>query len=114
MNAAILELRYDLRPKDDVPAVDLGVRPEHLPRLLHIVADADRAPHVIDGVLVAGIVDRKAVGDLVPRVAQIGQLALVEFLEHAGLDLPLQQVSGGNHQIVTAAPGEQLGFQEIV
>ena len=56
MHAAILELGKTLRLEHDVPAVDCAVGSEDLTRLSQVVTDACRAPHVIDGVLVAGIV----------------------------------------------------------
>src|SRR6266545_2455681 len=49
MHAAILEFGELLRLEHHLPAVDPAVA-EKLARLLEIVADAGRAPHVIDAV----------------------------------------------------------------
>src|SRR5436190_23379350 len=114
MNAAILEFRDDLRLEHDVPAVDLRVRAEHLAHFAYVVTNADRAPHVVDGVLVARVVHREALGDLVPCGRQIRELALVELLEHASLDLPLEEVGGRNYEIVSAAACEQLCLEQLV
>ena len=116
VHAAVLELGEHLRLEHDVPAVDrcsIGRRAT-LARLLDVVADAGRAPHVIDGVLVAGIVDREPLRDLGPDIAEIRQLALVELLEHAGLDLALEEIGGRHHHVVAGLAGEQLGLQHLV
>ena len=113
-----LNLARLLRLEHDVPGrhrrLDRAVGPENLARLLDVVADAGRAPHVVDGVLVAGIVGRKPPRDLGPDVAEIGQLRLVELLEHAGLDLALQEIGGRHHHVVAGLAGEQLGLQRVV
>ena len=87
---------------------------EDLARLLDVVADAGRAPHVIDGVLVARIVDREPLGDLRPDVAEVRQFRFVELLEHAGLDLALQEIRGRHHHVVARFAGEQLRLQGLV
>ena len=50
------------------------VRPKDRLQLLHVVADAGGAPHVIGGVLVAGIVSGEPLRDLGPDMHEIGQL----------------------------------------
>ena len=87
MNAAILEFLDLVRIEHVIPAVDHRVRPEDVAHRLDVVADAGRAPHVIDGVLIAGIVDGEPIGDLRPGIGEIGQLGLVEFAINAGFDL---------------------------
>ena len=61
---------------------------QHLPRLLDVVADTGRAPHVVDGVVVAGIVFRQLPRDLGPHIGEARQLRLVELLENAGRSSP--------------------------
>ena len=118
VDAAVLEPGELLRLEHDVPGghrrFDRAVGFEHVARLLDVVADAGRAPHVIDGVLVAGIVDREPLRDLRPDIAEIGQLRLVELLEHAGLDLALEEIGGRHHDVVAGFAGEQLGLQRLV
>ena len=82
--------------------------------LFHIEADADRAPHVVDGVLVAGIMGGEALGDRRPDIGEVRKLRLVELLEHPGLDLTLEEIGGRHHHVVAGLAGEQLGFQRIV
>ena len=70
MDAAILELGDAGGIEHVVPAIeqcgsgdicanDLGA--DKLARGFHVVADAGGPPHVIDGVLIAGIVARQAI-----------------------------------------------------
>ena len=65
MDAAILELGDAGRIEHVIPAIEQRQRPdigaEDLARGFHVVADAGRPPHVIDGVLIAGIVARQAI-----------------------------------------------------
>ncbi len=42
------------------------------------------------------------------------QLALVELLEQACLDLPLQKIGGRHHEVVAGLAGEQLHLQRVV
>ena len=114
VDAAILELGEDRRIEHDLPAVGLRLRSEDVARLLHVVADPGRAPHVVDRILVAGVVGGEPAGDLRPRMGEVRQLRLVELLEHARLDLPLEEIGGGNDDVVARLAGEQLGLQEVV
>src|SRR5258707_12248655 len=57
VNAAIPELRQVLRFEDDVPTVDAGAGSEDFLHRFYIVAYAGRAPLVIGGICIAGIVD---------------------------------------------------------
>ena len=88
--------------------------PRQLARLLDVVADAGRAPHVVDGVLVAGIVGGEALRDLRPDIGEVRQLRLVELLENAGLDLALEEIGGRHHHVVAGFAGQQLGLQRVV
>ena len=114
VDAAVLELGDDLRLEHHVPAIDLGIGAQARVHRLDVVADAGGAPHVVDAVSVAGVVGGKPPGDLRPLVHDIGQLALVELLEHAGLDLALQEIGGRHHHVVARLAGEQLGLQRLV
>src|SRR5262245_45196579 len=98
------------RLENDVPAVDLALVAEPL----RIVADARGAPHVINGELVAGIINGQALGYVRPDVAEIPQFALVEFLEDTALYLPLQKVSGWHHDIVAGFAGKQLRLERFI
>ena len=55
IDAAIGELGQLVRVEEDVPAVD-RLDAERLRHLLGVVAEADGAPHVVDGIFVARIV----------------------------------------------------------
>jgi hypothetical protein len=45
---------------------------------------------------------------------RLGSLRLVERLEHAGLDLALQEGAGGHHHVIAGAAGQQLRLQHLV
>ena len=81
---------------------------------LDVVADAGRAPHVVGGVLIAGIVDRELLRHLRPGVGEVRQLRLVELLENVGRDLALQEIGGGNDDVIAGFAGEQPGLQRLV
>ena len=79
MNAAILELGDLVGIEDVIPGVDRCVGAENLLHLLHVVADAGGAPHVIDGVEIAGIGSGKLLGDFRPGNAAFGSFDLSSF-----------------------------------
>ena len=113
MDAAAGELRDVLGLEHDIPTVD-PVDAERFLDLVDVEADADRAPHVVDRVFVAGIVFCGALAHHVPHIDEVRQLRLVELLEHACLDLARQEVGGRHDDVVAAAAGEQLGLQDFV
>ena len=118
VDAAVLEPGELFRLEHDVPvghrSVDRPVDLEDVAGLLDVVADARRAPHVIDGVLIARIVDREPLADLRPDIVEVRELRLVELLEHAGLDLALEEIGRRHHHVVARFAGEELGFQRLV
>ena len=69
-------------------------------RDLDVVSNPGRAPHVVGGVLITRIVDRKLLCHDRPGICEIGQLRLVELLEYVGLDLALQEISCRNDDII--------------
>lgn len=91
-----------------------GVKPEDLLHLGDVVADARRAPHVVGGVDIAGIVGRKMLGHHRPCVGEVPQLRLVELLEDVGLDLALQEVGRGHHDVIAGLAGHQARLQRLV
>ena len=109
-----LKLCQILRLEHDVPAVDLAIRSKPLAHRLDVVADAGGAPHVVDGVLVAGIVNCQPLGDVGPDIAEIPKFAFIEFLENACLDLSFQEIGGRHHHIVTGFAGEQFCLKCLV
>ncbi|MCY1295218.1 hypothetical protein D9M70_445470 [compost metagenome] len=113
VDAAILELRRQFRLEDHVP-VGLLVRAQDRLHLVDVVADAGGAPHVVDGVFVARIVLRRTLHDHVPHIGKVRQLRLVELLEHAGGDLPLQEGCRRHDHVVTRTAREQLRLQDLV
>ena len=114
VDAAILELREVFRFENDVPAVDLGIGPEDFLRHLDVVADAGGAPHVVGAVIVAGIVGRELLGHHRPGIGEVRQLRLVELQENLGRDLALQEIAGGNHDVVAGFAGQQPRLQRLV
>ena len=73
MDAAIPEPGEVLRLEHDVPAIDPGVGPEDFLGHLDVVADAGGAPHVIGGVIVAGIVGGELAGHHRPGIGEVRQ-----------------------------------------
>src|SRR3546814_7594216 len=76
--------------------------------------DARCAPHIVDGIGIAGIVLGGALRDDVPHVLEVRQLRLVELLEHAGLDLAREEAAGRHHDVVAGAARQQLGLEDLV
>ena len=113
-HAAILELAHERGAEDEAPGVEGLSRAEALAHGGQVYADAGRAPHVVDGVGIAGIVDGEALGDLGPGIAQVRELGLVEGLEHARPDQPLKERAGGHDDVVAGAAGQQLRLQDLV
>src|SRR5262249_18606858 len=64
--ATVPKLCQILGLKHGLPAINLAIRTKPRSRRLYIVADARRAPHVVDGMLITGIVDRQPCGDFWP------------------------------------------------
>jgi hypothetical protein len=83
-------------------------------RFVDIVADADRAPHVVDGVAVAGIIGGDALLDLRPHIDEVRQLGFVERKEYARLDLPLEEIGARHDDVVAGTAGEQLRLERVV
>ena len=81
---------------------------------LDVVADAGGAPHVVGGVIVAGIVDREPLGHHRPGVGEVRQLRLVELLENLRGDLALQEIAGRHHDVVAGLAGQQPRLQRLV
>jgi hypothetical protein len=104
VDAAVFEFREILRLEDDVPAIDLGVRPEDFLSHLDVVADARGAPHVVGGVIVAGIVGGELADHDRPGVGEVRQLRLVELEEDFCRDLALQEIARGHHDVVARLP----------
>ena len=114
VDAAIPELGKILRLEDDVPTIDPGVGAEDFLHRLDVVADAGRAPHVIGGVEITRIVRREPLRHHGPSIGEVRKLRLVELLEDICLDLALQEVGGGNHDVVARFARHQARFQRLV
>ena len=100
VDAAVFEFCEVLRLEDDIPAIDLGVRPEDFLGHLDVVADAGGAPHVVGGVIVSGIVGRELAGHDRPGIGEVRQPGLVELEKNLCRDLALQEIAGGHHDVV--------------
>jgi hypothetical protein len=114
VHAAGFEFGDILGLENDIPAVDLGVGPKDLLGFLYVVANADGAPHIIDSILVAGIIDSKPLGHFRPGMGEVWQLGLIQLLEHPGLDLLLHEIGGRHHHVVAGLARQELGFQRII
>src|SRR5262249_14484371 len=73
-----------------------------------------RTPHVVDRVLIAGIVLGEALCDGRPEVGEIRQLLSIQLLENAGLDLALEEISGRHDDVIAGFAGQELRLQRIV
>ncbi|MGY3648677.1 hypothetical protein ACVWW2_003968 [Bradyrhizobium sp. LM4.3] len=114
VDAAVFEFCQILRLEHDVPAVDLRVRSQNLLQLRDIVADARRAPHVVGGVDIAGIVDRETFGHHRPGIGEVRQLRLVELLEDIRLDLALEEIGCRHYDVIAGLTGHQARLQRLV
>src|SRR5262245_10532553 len=94
MDSAIPEFCEIVRLEDDIPAVDLAIWIKAVTQSLHVEPDAGRAPHVVDGILIAWVVSRETACHLWPDISKIFKLALIKLLKDARLDLPLEEVTG--------------------
>ncbi|MCY1512221.1 hypothetical protein D9M68_466730 [compost metagenome] len=110
---ALAELLDVLRLEQHRPGVD-RVDAERRLDLLGVVADAVGAPQVGHAVFVARVVGLELLHQLRIEVLPVGQLALVQFLERARLDLAAEEVVGRHHHVVAGAPRQQLAFEGLV
>ena len=70
--------------------------------------------HVVDRVLIAGVIDGQPLGNVGPDVSQIFEFALVQLLKNAGLYLSFKEIGGGHDDIVAGFSREQLGLERLV
>ncbi|MNO87010.1 hypothetical protein D3C76_784250 [compost metagenome] len=113
-HAAALELGDVLRLEHHVPRIDL-VHAQRSLDLLRVVADADRAPHIREGmlvVLVAGIAN--GLEQVGVEVLPVRQLGPVQLLVHTRLDLLGQEIVRRHDDVITRLACQQLGFQGFV
>ena len=113
-DAAGFQLRSVFRLEHQVPGVDRRIGTQCSLDLLGVEADADRAPHVREGVLVARVADRHRLEQVGVEVLPVRQLGLVQFLVDAGLDLLGQEVVRRHDDVVARFAGQQLGFEGFV
>ncbi len=113
MHAAVRELLELVGIEQDLPAVDHRVRAEPLPDLGDVVADPGGAPHVVHGVLVAGVVFGQPPLDLGPGVLEIGHLGGVDRRIEAERDVARQEGGGDDDQVVAGLARQQLGFDRL-
>ncbi|CRQ99431.1 hypothetical protein PAERUG_P45_London_17_VIM_2_12_12_02975 [Pseudomonas aeruginosa] len=113
-HAALLQLRQVLRLEHQVPGVQRRIVAEHRADLVEVVGDAVGAPHVGHHVAVAGVLAGEHLEQGRVEVLPVRQLALVQRLEHLGLQVVRQEAVAGHHQVVAGMPGQQLGLEHLV
>src|SRR5215471_3367119 len=114
VNSAVPKLRQAFRFEYNVPAIDCPGWTKSLPHRLHVKADAGSAPHVVYGVLIAGVIDGQPFGNIRPDIAQILEFAFVQLLKNAGLHLSLKEISGGHDDIVARLSRKQLCLKRLI
>jgi hypothetical protein len=72
------------------------------------------APQVGHAIGIARVVAFELFEQRRVEVVPVAQLGLVQFLECAGTDLLAEEMVGGHHHVVAAAPGEQLALEGFV
>ena len=84
--------------------------------LHHLGIDGQRvdAPEIGHGVFVARVHLLHQLEQVRVEIAVVGDLAFVDGLVGAGLDLAAYVGNGGHHQIVAAAAAEHFGFEGFV
>ena len=112
-HAAAFQLGDVFRLHQYVPRVDL-VHAQCGLDLLRVVADAHRAPHVREGVLVVRVADRYGLEQGFVQVVVVGQLGLVQLLVDTGLDLLGEEAVRRHDDVVAGLACQQLGFQGFV
>ena len=113
-HAALLQLFHVLGLEDQVPGVHRRVVAQHRFDLGDVVADAGAAPQVREAVFVARVVGLQRLEQHRIEVLPVRQLALVEFLQRAALNLPGHEVVGRKHHVVTGFAGHQLAVEGFV
>ncbi|MNN50891.1 hypothetical protein D3C81_1655010 [compost metagenome] len=113
-DATGLELLHVLGLEHQVPAVHRRILAQRRLDLGRVEADQHGAVHVGHAVLVARVVLVQQLEQRRVLVRPVRQFGLVEFLEHAGLDLGFDELVRGHHQVVARVAGQQLGFQGLV
>ncbi|MNH03252.1 hypothetical protein D3C79_625090 [compost metagenome] len=113
-HAAALELGEALGVEHHIPRVDL-VHAQRSLDLLRVVADADRTPHVGEGIFVARVAGiANSLEQVFVEVFPVGQLGAVQLLIDTGLDLLGQEVVGRHDDVITRLAGQKLGLQGLV
>ncbi len=113
-HAAGFQLGQVLRLEHQVPGVHRRIVAEHGPDLVEVVGDAVGAPHVGHHVVVARVLALQHLEQGGVEVLPVRQLALVQRLEHPGLQVVGQEAVAGHHQVIARMAGQQLGLQYLV
>jgi len=114
MHPAFRQGFHVLRVEEQVQRVDRRILSEDLAHPVHVDAKTGRAPHVVDGIAVAGVILCRSLRNHVPHVLGIGQQVIVQRLERPGRDLTLQERARRHHEVIAGSAGQHPGFQQLV
>ncbi len=113
VDAASFQLFRIFGLEQHVPAIERHITQRGLD-LVYVITKARRAPHIVDGILVAGIIFGEPLHDLWPHVGKVRQLGFIELLENARGNLASKERACRNHHIIAGSASEQLGFNDLV
>ena len=105
---AVME-RVQIVARSDMPVLILGetgTGKEVVARAIHSRSPRHSKPfiRVNCGAIPTELIDSQLFGHERPGIGEARQFCLVEFLEHVGHDLALQEVGGGHHDVVAGFP----------
>ncbi len=113
-DAAGFEFFSIFRFEQQVPGVGRGVGAKHFLDLLRVETDADRAPHVREGMGVVRVAGGGVFQQHRIEVLPVGQLRLVQLLIDPGLDLLGQETVGRHDDVVAGLARQQASFKGFV
>ncbi|MDT4851011.1 hypothetical protein FQZ97_851790 [compost metagenome] len=113
-DAAGAELAGHGGVEDEVPVVELEVRPEDLAHFGQVDDQPVGAPDVGHAVLVARVLLGELVHQLGVEVGAVGDLRPVDLLVDPGLDLLGHEGGGRVDHVIPRVAAEQLGLEAVV
>ena len=108
-NAAIGQLGGVFGQDQRVKAAEVGVR-QAFPDHIDVMGDADRAPHIGHGILVAGVIALQHLQEVGFVVFPTRQTRLVQLLDYPGLDELRPGDAGGDDGIIAGRTRQHPGL----